>query len=241
MVNVHYKDIVILLLVVSQILLIFQIISKTDDNTCEDNYLSSGDSSGDNVKGHIVLRDTGINNSINISEVHISILDNRSEHREVNDSNDTKEMDSRSSYNETYNNNTWYPTKNISTVKNISLNKLFLDLPYYSKVISISEKGNEGIIKIYEKDGRIINFDVRNYKPNLDNPRYVNVSKERKSFKYGIYYKYIYTVQYDNIISVDYCYYREIGGYHIIMGFDKEDEFIKDIWLRWNGYIENII
>lgn len=129
--------------------------------------------------------------------------------------------------------------KNNKLVKNIPLEKLFMDLPY-SNVIEISENGKEGIIKTYKKDGIVINFDVRNYKPNLDNPRYVNVSKEKKFFQYGIYYKYTYIVQYNNITSISYCYYRNIGKYHIIMGFNREDESVRDMWLRWNEYIENL-
>ena len=244
MVKVSYKDVIILLLVVSQVFLIFHIVTSKDDNSPGDSYFYLNDDNGNRE-----LRDVKVNTSKNFSEDNIT--DNRSEYRELKDSNSVNEgynsVNNRSSYrginnfsiNERYNNNTWYSRKNTS-VKNVSLNELFLDLSY-SNVIPISENGKKGIVKIYKKDGRIIYFDVRNYKLELDNPRNLNVSKEKRLFKYGIYYRYKYTVQYGNNTSEDYCYYRKVGNYHIIMGFDKEDEFVRDMWLRWNEYIESVL
>jgi len=234
MVKVSYKDVIILLLVVSQILLIFHIIMSKGDNDSQDSYFLSRDNlSGymeDDVKGDRWVRDINVNNSNNSSEAYNNITDNRSGYSGVNNYN----------VSEMYNNSILHPRKNTYTVKNVSLNELFLDL-HYSNVIKISENGKKGIVKTYEKDGRVINFDVRNYKPDLDNPRYVKVSKERKPFKYGVYYRYKYILQYENNTSVNYCYYREVGNYHIIMGFDKEDEFVRDMWLRWNEYIESTL
>jgi len=254
MVKVSYKDVIIILLVVSQMFLIFHIMFKGEDNPGGNYFLNlSKDNLSncleDDVNEGRELEVVKVNNSKNFSKEY-NVTDNRVEYSEINVSNSMnekyididnrfyKEMNNSKSVNGTYN-NTWYPRKNIC-VKNVSLNELFLDLPY-SKVIKISENGKKGIVKIYEKDGRVVNFDVRNYKPNLDNPRYVKVSKERRPFKYGIYYRYKYTVQYKNNTSVNYCYYREVGNYHIIMGFDREDKFIKDMWLRWNEYIEGVL
>jgi len=234
--------------------------SKTDDSSKNNYLLDKGNlhnnTVGENVKGDEWSTNDETNNTINISETYDNNKrDSGLEHIEVNSSNNTNEtygsiVDNSSSYyrinnshsiSDTYDNNTQYSRKNTYTMKNVSLNKLFIDLSY-SNVISISEKGKEGIVKTYKKDGRVINFDVRNYKPELDNPRYVNVSKEKRPFKYGIYYRYKYTAQYENNTLVSYCYYRKVGNYHIIMGFfDKEDEFVRDMWLRWNEYIESIL
>jgi len=198
-----------------------------------------------------MLRSVGVNNNsnnlsgrLNSNVLNITRANNpKNLTEDLNSSILNSGIVSNNSHNitEDLNSSTLHHTrKNDSTVKNISLSKLFMGLSY-SNVIKISEEGKGGIVKTYTEDGRVINFDVRNYKPDLDNPRYVKVSKEIRSFKYGVYYKYTYTVQYNNVTSVSYCYYREVGKYHIIMGFKREDEVVKDMWLRWNEYIENLL
>ena len=123
--------------------------------------------------------------------------------------------------------------------KNIPLDDLFMDLPY-SNVIDISEGYKKGKIKTYIKNGHTINFDVRNYKPNLDNPEYIKVSKTELHFKYGDYYKYTYTSEYANSTPISYCYYRKIGKYHITMGFNETNKDTSEMWLKWNEYIYNL-
>jgi len=204
--KVSYKDIIIIILLFSQITLIFHILSKSD-NPGNDNFLNL----------------EGIDNFSNLSEMENIVLEET-----------IPKVDNTTIYN-----NTPTSREEKHPVRNISLEDLFLDLPY-SNVIRVSEGKGRGIVKIYEKDGRRISFDVRDYKPNLDNPRFLKVLKERRPFRYGIYYSYKYISQYGNNTSVDYCYYREVGRYHIIMGFDREDEFVREMWLRWNEYIESI-
>ena len=123
--------------------------------------------------------------------------------------------------------------------KNIPLDDLFMDLSY-SNVIDISEGYKKGKIKTYIKNGHTINFDVRNYKPNLDNPEYIKVSKTEMHFKYGDYYKYTYTSEYANSTPISYCYYRKIGKYHITMGFNEANKDTSEMWLKWNEYIYNL-
>ncbi|MBW9224022.1 hypothetical protein KKP90_05560 [Methanothermococcus sp. SCGC AD-155-E23] len=204
--RLSYKDVIILILLFSQILLVFHMVSKSDNS--KNNFLNSS------------LEE--IDNSSNLAEM---------------ESTDAVEMKPEVNNTKVY--NATLPREEKHPVRNISLEDLFLDLPY-SRVIRVSEGDGKGIIKVYEKNGRVINFDVRDYKPNLDNPRYLKVLKERRPFRYGIYYSYKYICQYGNNTSVDYCYYREVGRYHIIMGFDREDEFVREMWLRWNEYIESL-
>ena len=109
----------------------------------------------------------------------------------------------------------------------------------YSNVIPISDEQGQGIIKTYSNENTI-NFDIRTYKINLDNPEYLTVSKEILHFKYGTYYKYTYIPKYTNTTE-SYCYYRKIGNYHIIMGFKREDKYIENMWLRWNEYINKVL
>ena len=123
--------------------------------------------------------------------------------------------------------------------KDIPLDDLFMDLSY-SNVIDISEGYKKGKIKTYIKNGHTINFDVRNYKPNLDNPEYIKVSKTELHFKYGDYYKYTYTSEYANSTPISYCYYRKIGKYHITMGFNETNKDTSEMWLKWNEYIYNL-
>jgi len=227
--KISYKDFLILLLVITQIFLIFHIVFKIENNHLYNSYSTNNLSdTKEDVRKHDMLNVGRNNNTNNSSEKPNSNILNITR---ANNLHFTEDLNSSVLY---------HTRKNDSTVKNISLSKFFMDLPY-SNTIRISEEGKEGIIKTYTEDGRIINFDVRNYKPNLDNPRYVKVSKEIRSFKYGVYYKYTFTVQYNNITSVSYCYYRRVGKYYIIMEFNKEDEFVKDMWLRWNEYIENLL
>jgi len=219
-VKVSYKDVVILILLVSQIVLVFHITSKTDNNP-----------------DYLVVD--------NIEDVEVDTLNNTLYNSNVN-SNFTKEEDiddNRSPYTGINNSDIPpYPKRDNSTIRHLSLDQLFLDLSYSNVTTPLHTVENgEGIIKTYRKDGRTINFDVRNYKINLDNPPwYLKVLKEKRPFKYGIYYKYTYIRRAGNNTSVNYCYYRSIGDYHIIMGFDKEDDFVRDMWLRWNEHIESI-
>ncbi|AEH06708.1 hypothetical protein [Methanothermococcus okinawensis] len=139
-------------------------------------------------------------------------------------------------YNNTSNNNSNYY---VDYSKTVALDDLFMDLPY-SNAIDISEGNKKGEIKTYIKNSIKINFDVRNYKPNLDNPEYIKVSKTKLHFKYGNYYKYTYTSEYANSTKISYCYYRNIGNYHITMGFNETNECINNMWLKWNEYIYNL-
>ena len=251
--KISYKDILIVFLIVTQLFLVFYIVFKTEDSHTDNTY-SLNNLSNDRLKdvktnnfecisyntsnkfNSSTLNNTKTDNSnYTVKESNNSITNSTTpQHSRVDNLNNSvsEDLNISISYFENQKNN--YPN-----IKNITLSELFMNLPY-SNVIKISEEG-EGIVKTYTNDGYIINFDVRNYKPNLDNPRYAKVLKETRQFQYGTYYKYTYTIQYDNITSVSYCYYRRVGKYHIIMGFNKEDDFTREMWLRWNQHINNLM
>ena len=125
-----------------------------------------------------------------------------------------------------------------NNIRSISLNELFMNLRY-SNIIPLSNEQGKGIIKKYNGESTI-DFDIRTYKPNLDNPEYVIVYKEILYFKHGTYYKYTYIPKYTNNTK-SYCYYKKIGNYHIIMGFKRENKYTKDMWIKWNEHINNIL
>ena len=136
--------------------------------------------------------------------------------------------------NTTTNNNTI--NYNIDYSKKMSLNSLFMpDLNYFN-IIDLTKGSNEGKIKQYHLKNSIITFDIRNYKPDLDNPEYISVKKTDMKFKYGDYIKYTYTANHNNI-TTSYCYVRKIGNYYIIMGFSEINKDTTDLWEKWNKYI----
>ncbi|WP_292460895.1 hypothetical protein [Methanothermococcus sp.] len=193
-------------------------------------------------KFHTTNNDQNINlNNLNYNNSNTSINSyssyNGEELTPPNNSITTYSMEYNNTATNSNNSNISYYYVNYS--KNVPLDKLFMDLPY-SNVIDISEGYKEGKIKTYIKNGIKINFDVRNYKPNLDNPEYIKVSKTELHFKYGDYYKYTYTSEYANSTAVSYCYYRKIGNYHITMGFSEVNKDTTNMWLKWNEYIYNL-
>ncbi len=211
-----YKDILILILSIIVLLLggyvVFDKFHTVDNN--QNNNLGNLNYTNTPINNYSINNNISYTNHNKNNELNIS--DNKNEF--TNDSDDI-----------TY----------IDYSKNIPLDDLFMDLPY-SNVIDISEGYKKGKIKTYIKNGITINFDVRNYKPNLDNPEYVKVSKTKIHNKYGDYYKYTYTSEYKNSTLLSYCYYKKIGNYHIIMEFSKVNKDIDEIWLKWNKHIYNL-
>ncbi|ABR56738.1 hypothetical protein [Methanococcus aeolicus] len=137
------------------------------------------------------------------------------------------------------NNNTNTINYNIDYSKKIPLNSLFMpDLNYFN-TIDLTKGSQEGKIKQYKLNNVAINFDIRNYKPDLDNPEYISVQKTNMQFKYGDYIKYTYTTNYGNT-TTSYCYVRKIGNYYMIMGFFEINKNTTDLWEKWNKYIFDI-
>ena len=213
------KDILILILSLAVLLLGGYVVF--------DKFHTTADNNRNNNLNNFNYINTSINNySINNNVSH------------TNNNNENNELNITTNENEFTNNNS-DDIIYVDYSKNVPLDDLFMDLPY-SNVLDISEGYKKGKIKTYIKNGNVINFDVRNYKPNLDNPEYIKVSKTELHFKYGDYYKYTYTSEYANSTPISYCYYRKIGKYHITMGFNEANKDTSEMWLKWNEYIYNL-
>ena len=254
-----YKDILIVLLTLALLLLgSYVIISNIQSN----NHNTKDTQFKENLSN---LKDTEKNNLSNYSNIshNRSLFFNSTtvENKESRDNltnngsllnNSSSTLNNHDIYNNstTLNNHEAHNTTNYTanysdsmknygySARNVPISELFMNLKY-SNVMPISEKQGQGIIKTYNNDNTI-NFDIRTYKINLDNPEYLTVSKEILHFKYGTYCKYTYTPKYTNTTE-SYCYYRKIGNYHIIMGFKKEDKYIRDMWLKWNEHINSVL
>jgi hypothetical protein len=213
------KDILILILSLAVLLLGGYVVF--------DKFHTTADNNRNNNLNNFNYINTSINNySINNNVSH------------TNNNNENNELNITTNENEFTNNNS-DDIIYVDYSKNVPLDDLFMDLPY-SNVLDISEGYKKGKIKTYIKNGNVINFDVRNYKPNLDNPEYIKVSKTELHFKYGNYYKYTYSSEYENSTPISYCYYRKIGNYHITMGFSEVNKDTSEMWLKWNEYIYNL-
>ena len=236
--NEKYKDILIVLLTLALLLLgSYVIIDNIQNNNHDTKYTQYKDNKSNlNSAEKDNLSNDGSNRSLFSNST--TTKNKESEYNLTNNGNLLNNSnDNPNAYNNTTNYSNSVENYNYP-IKNVPISKLFMDLKY-SNVIPISDEQGQGIIKTYNNENTI-NFDIRTYKPNLDNPEYLTVSKEILHFKYGTYCKYTYTPKYTNTTE-SYCYYRKIGNYHIIMGFKKEDKFIRDMWLKWNEHINSVL
>lgn len=243
-----YKDILIVILTLALLLLSSYVIIDTIQNNNQGTKDTQFKEDGLNLKN---TEKDNQSNYINITHnrsLFFNSTDEKNKKIEYNLTNNESLLNNNNATlnnHEAHNSATNYsanysdPIKNHNyPIKTVPISKLFMNLKY-SNVIPVSDEQGQGIIKIYNNEDTIY-FDVRTYKINLDDPEYLTVSREILHFKYGTYYKYTYTPKYTNTTE-SCCYYRKIGNYHIIMGFKKEDKYIRDMWLRWNEYINNIL
>ncbi len=231
MTKLSYKDILIVILSIVVLLLGSYVVLDKHHPT---------DNQNDNLNNNLNTNQN-INQSNNINWTNSNVSINN--HSIINNINHTNNNNENNNLNMTINENESANNSNdvyyVDYSKDIPLDDLFMDLPY-SNVIDISEGYKQGLIKTYIKNGNVINFDVRNYKPNLDNPEYINVSKTEIHFKYGTYYKYTYVSEYKNSTPISYCYCRNLGKYYITMGFNETNDYTYEMWLKWNEYIYNL-
>ncbi|EHP85626.1 hypothetical protein [Methanotorris formicicus] len=124
----------------------------------------------------------------------------------------------------------------INATKCLSIDDMFLKLDYVNQ-INASNSNGVRIIKIYKTNNITVVFDVSEYEVNFYGAmRYNKVRKYVLRDKFGNYRCYEFIPYYKNG-SESYCYVRKIGKYWVIMGFNKKDKKVYELWEKWNGYI----